>query len=59
MVIVKTLKEVNADRCEFELKMELVVWIRHDNMVELRACYYLKDGMRLVYDNYGLATGRS
>lgn len=42
MVIVKTLKEVNADRCEFELKMELVVWIRHDNMVELRACYYLK-----------------
>nr|ABR17070.1 unknown [Picea sitchensis] len=49
-VVVKRLKDVAANRKDFEQQMELVGRIRHRNLVPLRAFYYSKDEKLLVYD---------
>ncbi|XP_024983648.1 probable inactive receptor kinase At4g23740 [Cynara cardunculus var. scolymus] len=51
-VVVKRLKEVAAAKRDFELQMELVGNIRHENVVPLRAYYYSKDEKLMVYDYY-------
>nr|GEW95882.1 probable inactive receptor kinase At4g23740 [Tanacetum cinerariifolium] len=51
-VVVKRLKEVAAAKRDFELQMELVGGIRHENVVPLRAYYYSKDEKLMVYDYY-------
>ncbi|XP_068665278.1 probable inactive receptor kinase At4g23740 [Aristolochia californica] len=51
-VVVKRLKEVSAGKKEFELQMEIVGSIRHENVVELRAYYYSKEEKLIVYDHY-------
>ncbi|XP_057873552.1 probable inactive receptor kinase At2g26730 [Cryptomeria japonica] len=49
-VVVKRLKDVAANRKDFEQQMELVGKIRHRNLVPLRAFYFSKDEKLLVYD---------
>ncbi|KAJ4959506.1 hypothetical protein NE237_026617 [Protea cynaroides] len=49
-VVVKRLKDVVATKKEFELQMEFLGKIKHDNVVPLRAFYYAKDEKLLVYD---------
>ncbi|KAA8535021.1 hypothetical protein F0562_030024 [Nyssa sinensis] len=49
-VVVKRLKEVVATKREFEMQMEVLGKIKHDNVVPLRAFYYSKDEKLLVYD---------
>ncbi|KAL8240825.1 hypothetical protein R6Q59_014180 [Mikania micrantha] len=51
-VVVKRLKEVATPKRDFELQMELVGNIRHDNVVTLRAYYYSKDEKLMVYDYF-------
>ncbi|KAH0451291.1 hypothetical protein IEQ34_018590 [Dendrobium chrysotoxum] len=51
-VVVKRLKEVGVGRKEFELQMEVVGRIRHENVAELRAYYYSKDEKLMVYDYF-------
>nr|XP_043634511.1 probable inactive receptor kinase At4g23740 [Erigeron canadensis] len=51
-VVVKRLKEVAAAKRDYELQMELVGNIRHENVVPLRAYYYSKDEKLMVYDYY-------
>ncbi|KAJ0772238.1 putative protein kinase RLK-Pelle-LRR-III family [Helianthus annuus] len=51
-VVVKRLKEVAAAKRDFELQMELVGNIRHENVVTLRAYYYSKDEKLMVYDYF-------
>lgn len=51
-VVVKRLKEVAAAKRDFELQMELVGSIRHENVVPLRAYYYSKDEKLMVYDYF-------
>ncbi|XP_028555301.1 probable inactive receptor kinase At4g23740 isoform X2 [Dendrobium catenatum] len=51
-VVVKRLKEVGIGRKEFELQMEVVGKIRHQNVAELRAYYYSKDEKLMVYDYF-------
>ncbi|KAL3524380.1 hypothetical protein ACH5RR_017214 [Cinchona calisaya] len=51
-VAVKRLKDVNVGRREFELQMEAVGSIRHENVAPLRAYYYSKDEKLMVYDYY-------
>lgn len=49
-VVVKRLKEVAVSKREFEMQMEVLGKIKHDNVVPLRAFYYSKDEKLLVYD---------
>ncbi|KAL3521601.1 hypothetical protein ACH5RR_019750 [Cinchona calisaya] len=51
-VAVKRLKEVSVGKREFELQMEAVGNIRHENVAPLRAYYYSKDEKLMVYDYY-------
>lgn len=51
-VAVKRLKEVSVGKREFELQMEAVGNIRHENVAQLRAYYYSKDEKLMVYDYY-------
>ncbi|CAH1439038.1 unnamed protein product [Lactuca virosa] len=51
-VAVKRLKEVAAAKRDFEVQMEVVGNIRHENVVPLRAYYYSKDEKLMVYDYY-------
>ncbi|KAK6945015.1 Leucine-rich repeat [Dillenia turbinata] len=49
-VVVKRLKDVIVSKREFEMQMEVLGKIKHDNVVPLRAFYYSKDEKLLVYD---------
>ncbi|KAA8523065.1 hypothetical protein F0562_009488 [Nyssa sinensis] len=49
-VVVKRLKDVVVTKKEFEMQMEVLGKIKHDNVVPLRAFYYSKDEKLLVYD---------
>lgn len=49
-VVVKRLKEVTVSKKEFDMQMEVLGKIKHDNVVPLRAFYYSKDEKLLVYD---------
>ncbi|MED6217331.1 hypothetical protein PIB30_016735 [Stylosanthes scabra] len=49
-VVVKRLKDVVVSKKEFEMQMEVLGKIKHDNVVPLRAFYYSKDEKLLVYD---------
>lgn len=49
-VVVKRLKEVAVSKREFEMQMEVLGKIKHDNVVPLRAFYYSKDEKLLVFD---------
>ncbi|KAG4969518.1 hypothetical protein JHK82_035216 [Glycine max] len=51
-VVVKRLKDVTVGKHEFEQQMEMVGWIRHDNVAALRAYYYSKEEKLMVYDYY-------
>ncbi|XP_023740686.1 probable inactive receptor kinase At4g23740 [Lactuca sativa] len=51
-VVVKRLKEVAAAKRDFEVQMEVVGNIRHENVAPLRAYYYSKDEKLMVYDYY-------
>ncbi|XP_027103622.1 probable inactive receptor kinase At4g23740 [Coffea arabica] len=51
-VAVKRLKEVSVGKREFELQMEAVGNVRHENVAQLRAYYYSKDEKLMVYDYY-------
>lgn len=51
-VVVKRLKEVAAAKRDFEVQMEVVGNIRHENVVPLRAYFYSKDEKLMVYDYY-------
>ncbi|TYH68954.1 hypothetical protein ES332_D05G024100v1 [Gossypium tomentosum] len=49
-VVVKRLKDVALSKKEFEMQMETLGKIRHENVVPLRAFYYSKDEKLLVSD---------
>ncbi|KAB1209195.1 hypothetical protein CJ030_MR6G015621 [Morella rubra] len=49
-VVVKRLKDVVVTKKEFEMQMEVLGKIKHENAVPLRAFYYSKDEKLLVYD---------
>ncbi|KAE8675903.1 putative inactive receptor kinase [Hibiscus syriacus] len=49
-VVVKRLKDVAVSKKEFEMQMEMLGKIRHENVVALRAFYYSKDEKLLVSD---------
>ncbi|MBA0744767.1 hypothetical protein Gogos_007378 [Gossypium gossypioides] len=49
-VVVKRLKDVAVSKKEFEMQMETLGKIRHENVVPLRAFYYSKDEKLLVSD---------
>ncbi|XP_065849335.1 probable inactive receptor kinase At2g26730 [Euphorbia lathyris] len=49
-VVVKRLKDVVVVKREFEMQMEVLGKIKHDNVVPLRAFYFSKDEKLLVYD---------
>ncbi|KAM1072496.1 hypothetical protein FF1_017753 [Malus domestica] len=49
-VVVKRLKDVVVTKREFEMTMEVLGKIKHDNVVPLRAFYFSKDEKLLVYD---------
>ncbi|WCJ29716.1 Leucine-rich repeat protein kinase family protein [Euphorbia peplus] len=49
-VVVKRLKDVAVAKREFEMQMEILGKVRHDNVVPLRAFYFSKDEKLLVYD---------
>ncbi|KAB2076829.1 hypothetical protein ES319_A06G065800v1 [Gossypium barbadense] len=49
-VVVKRLKDVAVSKREFEMQMEMVGKITHENLVPLRAFYYSIDEKLLVYD---------
>ncbi|GKV06500.1 hypothetical protein SLEP1_g18394 [Rubroshorea leprosula] len=49
-VVVKRLKDVVVTKREFEMHMEILGKINHENVVPLRAYYYSKDEKLLVYD---------
>ncbi|KAI5657760.1 hypothetical protein M9H77_26553 [Catharanthus roseus] len=51
-VAVKRLKEITVGKREFELQMETVGSISHENVAPLRAYYYSKDEKLMVYDYY-------
>ncbi|KAK1409104.1 hypothetical protein QVD17_35629 [Tagetes erecta] len=51
-VVVKRLKEVGAAKRDFEVQMEVVGNVRHQNVVPLRAYYYSKDEKLTVYDYF-------
>lgn len=49
-VVVKRLKDVVVTKREFEMQMEFLGKIKHENVVPLRAYYYSKDEKLLVSD---------
>jgi serine/threonine protein kinase len=49
-VVVKRLKDVAVTKKEFEMQMEILGKIKHENVVPLRAFYFSKDEKLLVYD---------
>lgn len=49
-VVVKRLKDVVVSKREFDMQMEVLGKIKHQNVVPLRAFYYSKDEKLLVYD---------
>ncbi|KAL0400925.1 UNVERIFIED_CONTAM: putative inactive receptor kinase [Sesamum latifolium] len=49
-IMVKRLKDVNATHMEFQQHMEVIGRMRHENVAELRAYYFSKDDVLLVYD---------
>jgi hypothetical protein len=49
-VVVKRLKDVTVTKRDFEMQMEVLGKIKHDNVVPLRAFYYSKDEKLLVSD---------
>ncbi|KAK9128276.1 hypothetical protein Syun_017073 [Stephania yunnanensis] len=49
-VVVKRLKDVVVTKREFEVQMEGLGKVDHENIVPLRAFYYSKDEKLLVYD---------
>ncbi|KAK7264998.1 hypothetical protein RJT34_32613 [Clitoria ternatea] len=49
-VVVKRLKDVIVTKKEFEIQMEVLGKIKHENVVPLRAFYFSKDEKLLVYD---------
>ncbi|KAJ7956620.1 Protein kinase [Quillaja saponaria] len=49
-VVVKRLKDVAVTKKEFEMQLEVLGKIKHENVVPLRAFYYSKDEKLLVYD---------
>ncbi|KAM1173500.1 hypothetical protein ACFX13_026818 [Malus domestica] len=49
-VVVKRLKDVVVTKREFEMTMEVLGKIKHDNVVPLRAFYFSKDEKLLVSD---------
>ncbi|KAK9101855.1 hypothetical protein Sjap_019109 [Stephania japonica] len=49
-VVVKRLKDVVVTKREFEVQMEGLGKVKHENIVPLRAFYYSKDEKLLVYD---------
>ncbi|KAL5975212.1 hypothetical protein ACLOJK_031891 [Asimina triloba] len=49
-VVVKRLKDVAVAKREFEMQMEVLGKVKHDNVVPLRAYYYSKDEKLLVSD---------
>ncbi|KAF3441961.1 hypothetical protein FNV43_RR15877 [Rhamnella rubrinervis] len=49
-VVVKRLKDVVVSKKEFEMQMEVLGNIKHENVVPLRAFYYSKDEKLLVFD---------
>lgn len=54
-VVVKRLKDVVVTKREFDMQMEVLGKIKHENVVPLRAFYFSKDEKLLVYDF--MATG--
>jgi hypothetical protein len=50
-VVVKRLKDVVVTKKEFEMQMEILGKIKHENVVPLRAFYFSKDEKLLVYDS--------
>ncbi|KAK1260095.1 putative inactive receptor kinase [Acorus gramineus] len=51
-VVVKRLKDVAVTKREFEVQMEVLGRVKHENVVPLRAFYYSKDEKLLVYDYF-------
>ncbi|OIW18559.1 hypothetical protein TanjilG_13311 [Lupinus angustifolius] len=49
-VVVKRLKDVVVTKKEFEMQIEILGKIKHENVVPLRAFYFSKDEKLLVYD---------
>lgn len=49
-VVVKRLKDVVATKREFEMRMDVLGKVKHENVVPLRAFYYSKDEKLLVSD---------
>ncbi|XP_061993116.1 probable inactive receptor kinase At2g26730 [Rosa rugosa] len=49
-VVVKRLKDVVVTKKEFDMQMEVLGKIKHENVVPLRAFYFSKDEKLLVYD---------
>ncbi|XP_050383651.1 probable inactive receptor kinase At2g26730 [Argentina anserina] len=49
-VVVKRLKDVVVTKKEFDMTMEVLGKIKHENVVPLRAFYFSKDEKLLVYD---------
>lgn len=49
-VVVKRLKDVVVSKREFEMQMEVLGNIKHENVLPLRAFYYSKDEKLLVVD---------
>lgn len=52
IVVVKRLKEATVGKREFEVQMEAVGKVQHDNVAPIRAYYYSKDEKLMVYDYY-------
>ncbi|KAG8381515.1 hypothetical protein BUALT_Bualt06G0129800 [Buddleja alternifolia] len=50
LVVVKRLKGVNVTFEDFQQHMEVIGRMRHDNVAELKAYYFSKDEVLLVYD---------
>ncbi|KAL0304114.1 UNVERIFIED_CONTAM: putative inactive receptor kinase [Sesamum radiatum] len=49
-IMVKRLKDVNATHTEFQQHMEFIGRMRHENVAALRAYYFSKEEVLLVYD---------
>jgi hypothetical protein len=49
-VVVKRLKDVAVQRCEFDAHMEALGRVEHRNVLPIRAYYFSKDEKLLVYD---------
>ncbi|KAK4431650.1 putative inactive receptor kinase [Sesamum alatum] len=49
-IMVKRSKDVNATHMEFQQHIEVIGRMRHENVAELRAYYFSKEEVLLVYD---------